>query len=1046
MNRETSFNNLVLRTPLKSLSDQETVITKEWVDLLINDKEFLKGLYLASPELYSQISKIERLDSKEFDKIKNTIYKYWKRACTRPTPYATFAATEVIQISKSTSKLIVKESELIERYRLDMNFLSHIIDLIHHNKNHYFKIPFIPNNSIYQFGNLYRYIDFYKKNGLKHFELASLNFDKYLETILKICKNGANRKEIISQFLNQHSDISEQEVAEYIDELIEQNFIISGFELNITGEDPLAAIIKKFEDNQITEEFFKICKDRIDLLNKIDTDISDLIRNEKHILNHVRELDKGLNWNIFQVDSFRKNSSNNLNKSLIEKTLFQISQLDRFTISSHAQDLDIFKENFIDKYDLEEVPINIVLDADVGIGYAGSSKNNFGISPILDGLPIARGPSHTSPTYDILFPFVAKKMEGYLKNQKNEIEIYESDLIGLSKNNSNRSNIRSSYILGSYIKKKDQPFNENNFLFDFTGTGGPSASNLLGRFAYWDKDIEELCQDIINKEEEKVDAIFAEIVHLPQSRAGNILLRPTLRTYEIPYLGKSGINNQFQISLEDILVGVRNNRIYLKHRKLNKEIIPRLSAAHDFHTNSLPLYKFLCDLQSQDSYSEIQWNWGVFENWSHLPQVRYKNIILKKASWRVYINQFDLKLDKGQQLNFLTNYRKENNIPKSIILKLLDGDMVLDLEKTIDVDIFINYLNKNRTLIIEENVMLPENCIVHDESGKPYSHEVIIPWNRTYTPIHTFKFKNDIVDNDTNLNNIKLKRSFLPNSEWLYYKIYLGSLSGEKFLNQSIFPFIEKGRLDNLFNKFFFVRYLDRGGVHLRIRFYNKDINKHILLNSLFFKHTSTFFQSNNISKISIETYIRELERYNPMIIEEIESIFYHDSICVLKINNLLSQVENSNKYRIILALRGIDILLKDFKIPLKNKFQIAKILNESYIEEYGGSKELKISLGDKYRKWQNDIFSHLNEQLDEENGINEAITIFYERSTNIKDIINQIECKIDLSFSEPLITDIIHMFINRLFIFKQRQYELVLYHFLQKYYRSQMFIKDGKK
>ena len=44
------------------------------------------------------------------------------------------------------------------------------------------------------------------------------------------------------------------------------------------------------------------------------------------------------------------------------------------------------------------------------------------------------------------------------------------------------------------------------------------------------------------------DAVFAEVVHLPENgRTGNVILRPALRAYEIPYLGQSGVPAERQI-------------------------------------------------------------------------------------------------------------------------------------------------------------------------------------------------------------------------------------------------------------------------------------------------------------------------------------------------------------------------------------------------------------------------------------------------------------------------------------------------------------------
>ena len=51
-------------------------------------------------------------------------------------------------------------------------------------------------------------------------------------------------------------------------------------------------------------------------------------------------------------------------------------------------------------------------------------------------------------------------------------------------------------------------------------------------------------------------AVFAEIIHLPQPRAGNVARRPVLRAYELPYLARSGADPDRWLRLEDLFRGL----------------------------------------------------------------------------------------------------------------------------------------------------------------------------------------------------------------------------------------------------------------------------------------------------------------------------------------------------------------------------------------------------------------------------------------------------------------------------------------------------------
>jgi len=123
-----------------------------------------------------------------------------------------------------------------------------------------------------------------------------------------------------------------------------------------------------------------------------------------------------------------------------------------------------------------------------------------------------------------------KKYLEAVQHKKIEIKISELDFEQLNENWTDTPDTIMAICRILSLK-------EENTLVYLSSCGGSSAANLLARFAHVDETIERYVKQITRKEKDlQSDSVTAEIVHLPESRIGNIVFRPTIRNYEIPYL------------------------------------------------------------------------------------------------------------------------------------------------------------------------------------------------------------------------------------------------------------------------------------------------------------------------------------------------------------------------------------------------------------------------------------------------------------------------------------------------------------------------------
>lgn len=1031
------FPYILLRAPQQSLR-QALNFSQDTTAI------FQEGLYLSSPDYWQEFKKRDQLQGKDKDKLEQSFTKYWLRSCTRSTPYGTFAGSTLVPVTDTGTRLILNESQHhIRRIRLDMNYMAEIIKALMQVPEIQQQLLFYTNNSLYELPEGFRYAEYTIVNNARSYQLTSVMKTDYLVLVLEKARNGA-RLEELAQLVAEQEAVSMEEAQAYIMELNRSQLIQSALEPCVTGKEPLDQLIDQLDELQQVTGITQKLKH----IQELIADPREGVAYYQQIEDELRGLGISLEIpkNTLQTDLFLSVQQTAVDETLVAEIIKQAEDLKKLTRRNRNAELEDFKNKFQERYEDREISLPIVLDADLGLGYAGINDAQSGGGTWVDDLAvIGRAGAGSGSEFDYILQFTLQKYNDWLKHKKDTITITPEELEGFKKHAEGANFPKSMFLMGSLLKQEGQLLRDQ-FCFDLSGFGGPSAGNLLGRFTHGDAAVCAITKTILKQEEqEHPEAIYAEIVHLPQARIGNILLRPVLRSYEIPYVGKSGIDAEHQINVDDLMVSVKNNEVVLRSRKHNKRVFPRLTTAHNFVTQSLPVYKFLCDLQNQGiAYANV-WDWGHLASMKHLPRVTYRNLIIHKAKWKLEEGDIkDLPADKDGYATFFHSFRNLWQLPQQVVYAEGDNELLIDFENSRCLDLLVYYLKRHKKITLEEFLFTPENCVVTDIHQQPYANEVIIP---------VFQEVPETVDNKADENNQVpvaapqpgkvqekiVRRNFSLYSEWSYFKIYCGTKTAERVLKETILPFAEAGLESKLFEHFFFIRYRDEAS-HFRIRFYNTNPDKQAGVLKELMTVLQPLLDSGTLHKVVSDTYNRELERYRKDLIEEAEQLFFNDSLAVLRFINLLDEDDN-DQYRMLFGMRGIDMLLDDFRLTTGQKAALLKSLQSGFFKEFGGQSYLQKQLNDKYRKHQKFIAEHMNPALDEANEIEEAVSIFRTRSAMnepvVRRILEQTEKLEDIQHLFNLLSSYIHMYMNRLFIAQQRKYELLVYHFLERYYTS---------
>ena len=175
------------------------------------------------------------------------------------------------------------------------------------------------------------------------------------------------------------------------------------------------------------------------------------------------------------------------------------------------------------------------------------------------------------------------------------------------------------------------------------------------------------------------------------------------------------------------MVSVKGRKVMLRSRRLQKEIIPRLTSAHNYKGNTTPLYRFLCDLQSQSGRASLYFSWGGLEAvYDYLPRVVYKQNIMSPARWTLAKEKFLSKEAASVDMDKVRSWRTAKRLPREVNLVVGDNKLYLDLECATSVGLLVGEVPKLGKFVLEE--YLPCMGYVVDERGNSYANEFIMPY------------------------------------------------------------------------------------------------------------------------------------------------------------------------------------------------------------------------------------------------------------------------------------------------------------------------------
>jgi lantibiotic biosynthesis protein len=988
-----------------------------------------EAIYVASRSLSERLPKwLEHPESKDGEKAEQVLVRYVARMAGRATPFGLFAAFSVGAAGPAeTTHLEVLPAASAKRHvRLDMGYLVGLLEALERDPDVRRGLTYRPNNALYEVAGRISYPELITAGERRHYELIAVTPSEPLRAALAVAATGARRADIAQVVLE--PGMSAEDACAFVDELIDARILESSLAPSLTGTDPLAAAAVALDHVPAIAATLAAVRARLAVVN--DAPIGAPVSLYEDTAKLLEPLPARVDTaHVFQVDMSRPARAT-LGSRELDALALGVRAL--HALMPDVDALGPFVRAFTARYGEREVPLPEALDEEVGVGASLPGAIAVEPTPLLTGLGF-RGPRGASgPKWSRREQMLLGKLEEAWSTRSGAIVLTDADLAPLSKSKREAMPV-SLAAMATLLGDPADPARPRRILFN--GWIGASAARLLGRFSAWSLELADALRAHLREEESFAkDAIFAEVAHMPDApRVANILLRPLLRDYEIAYCGRSGADPVHTISLSELTLSVRRRRVRLFSPTLGREIVPRLSTAHNTGTRQLAAYRFLAALPGHGVTSAASFGWGALGGARRLPRVEYGDLILAPRQWRVD----EAEVASLAQGSAVARYRAAAalrarlGLPRHVGLQ--DGDNVLpiDLDNTLSVDALVGALKgETRARLIELFHEPGDRACVGPDGA--YVNELVLPFVHGRAPDPS---QAPVAGASRNIEPAS-RRSFSPGSEWCMVKLYCPTSAVDALLRDCVAPRIASWTGDGVADGWFFTRDADPDP-HVRLCVHGEARPLYARVLPELEQALRPLVDAGRVRRFVVAPYERALLRDGgDEAVPLVERMAGADSDAALAILALLEDVAEG-KERWGLALLGMHRAFDDLGYVLDARRRVVDASLRRWKSELAMTLEQERAIADRYRR-ERPSFAGMLEGRDVPEAASAA---FASRGAALRPLWRELAaikargrltCTLD-----SLVASLQDGWLRRTMRARPREHAVVLYAFLSKHYES---------
>ncbi|MEE1786418.1 lantibiotic dehydratase [Streptomyces sp. SP17BM10] len=339
-----------------------------------------------------------------------------------------------------------------------------------------------------------------------------------------------------------------------------------------------------------------------------------------------------------------------------------------------------------------------------------------------------------------------------------------------------------------------------------------------------------------------------------------------------------------ELRIADIAVGATLERLTAVHLPTGRELVPVLGNMVSAPAQAPNPVRLLWEIGLEGQRLWEPWNWGPLADAPFVPRIRYGRFVLACAVWR--LDGLRDHAERGRRAGRPTagwdeavhEWRTAWDVPRQVLAVTTDQRLPLDLDDPWHRALLLDQVLRHPDLIAQEVPGADEGWTDGELAG--HTTELVVPLVRRRTAPATRRYTGHHQPRRT-VHGL--------GDEWLYLKLHGSARTQDDLVRDRLPDLVDLARQHGA-DRWFFIRYTDEAGRHLRVRLHHPDPARLWGTAAPAVGRLLTAWQQGGLLRgHTVAEYDPETERYGgPAARRLVEDVFRHDSEAAVELLRLV--------------------------------------------------------------------------------------------------------------------------------------------------------------